>query len=48
VDVAIGVVVAPQGRLVRGLRFTIANGKITEIEVIGDGNGTDQVSSGPY
>jgi len=36
VDGAIGVVVAPQGRLVRALRFTIANGKITEIEVIGD------------
>jgi RNA polymerase sigma-70 factor (ECF subfamily) len=35
VDGAIGVVVAPQGRLVRALRFTIANGKITEIEVIG-------------
>jgi hypothetical protein len=28
--------VAPRGRLVRALRFTIANGKITEIEVIGD------------
>ena len=36
VDGAIGVVVAPQGRLVRALRFTIASGKITEIEVIGD------------
>ena len=36
VDGAIGVVVAPQGRLVRALRFTIANGKITEIEVIGN------------
>jgi RNA polymerase sigma factor (sigma-70 family) len=36
VDGAIGVVVAPQGRLVRALRFTITNGKITEIEVIGD------------
>src|SRR5918992_1960149 len=36
VDGAIGVVVAPRGRLVRALRFTIANGKITEIEVIGD------------
>jgi hypothetical protein len=36
VNGAIGVVVAPQGRLVRALRFTIANGKITEIEVIGD------------
>ena len=34
--VAIGVVVAPQGRLARALRFTIANGKITEIEVIGN------------
>lgn len=35
VDGAIGVVVAPQGRLVRALRFTIANGKISEIEVTG-------------
>jgi RNA polymerase sigma-70 factor (ECF subfamily) len=33
---AIGVVVAPRGRLVRALRFTIANGKIAEIEVIGN------------
>src|SRR5918999_1431824 len=36
VDGAIGIVVAPQGRLVRALRFTIANGKIAEIEVIGN------------
>jgi RNA polymerase sigma-70 factor (ECF subfamily) len=36
VNGAIGVVVAPQGRLVRALRFTIANGRITEIEVIGN------------
>jgi RNA polymerase sigma factor (sigma-70 family) len=36
VDGTIGVVVAPQGRLVRALRFTIANGKITELEVIGN------------
>ena len=36
VNGAIGVVVARQGRLVRALRFTIANGKITEIEVIGN------------
>jgi RNA polymerase sigma-70 factor (ECF subfamily) len=36
VDGAIGVVVAPHGRLVRALRFTIANGRITEIEVIGN------------
>ena len=28
--------VAPQGRLVRALRFTIANGRISEIEVIGN------------
>jgi hypothetical protein len=27
---------APHGRLVRALRFTIVNGKITEIEVIGN------------
>jgi len=32
----VGLVMAPQGRLFRALRFTIANGKITEIEVIGD------------
>ena len=36
VDGAVGIVVAPQGRLVRALRFTIANGKISEIEVIGN------------
>jgi len=36
VNGAIGVVVAPRGRLVRALRFTIANDKITEIEVIGN------------
>ena len=36
VNGAIGVVVAPQGRLVRALRFTIANGKITEIDIIGN------------
>jgi len=35
VDGTIGVVVAPLGRLVRALRFTIVNGKITEIDVIG-------------
>jgi RNA polymerase sigma-70 factor (ECF subfamily) len=35
VDGAVGVVVAPQGRLVRALRFTIANGQIAEIQVIG-------------
>ena len=36
VNGAIGVVMAPRGRLTRALTFTIANGKITEIEVIGD------------
>jgi RNA polymerase sigma factor (sigma-70 family) len=36
VNGAVGVVVAPRGRLVRALRFTIANGRITEIEVIGN------------
>ncbi|HVH68607.1 MAG TPA: sigma-70 family RNA polymerase sigma factor [Gemmatimonadales bacterium] len=36
VNGAIGVVMAPRGRLVRALRFTIANGKITQIEIIGD------------
>jgi RNA polymerase sigma factor (sigma-70 family) len=36
VDGAIGIVVAPRGRLMRALRFTIANGRITEIDVIGN------------
>jgi RNA polymerase sigma-70 factor (ECF subfamily) len=36
VDGAVGVVVAPLGRLVRALRFTIADGKITGIDVIGN------------
>jgi RNA polymerase sigma factor (sigma-70 family) len=36
VNGAIGVVRAPRGRLSRALTFKIANGKITEIEVIGD------------
>jgi RNA polymerase sigma-70 factor (ECF subfamily) len=36
VNGAIGVVMAQRGRLSRALTFTIANGKITEIEVIGD------------
>jgi RNA polymerase sigma-70 factor, ECF subfamily len=36
VNGAIGVVMAPRGRLSRALTFAIANGKITEIEVIGD------------
>ena len=36
VNGAIGVVVAPRGRLSRALTFKIANGKIAEIEVIGD------------
>jgi RNA polymerase sigma factor (sigma-70 family) len=36
VNGAIGVVVARRGKLVRALRFTIANGKIAEIEVIGN------------
>jgi RNA polymerase sigma factor (sigma-70 family) len=36
VDGAIGVVVAPQGQLVRVLRFTIVDGKIAGIEIIGN------------
>lgn len=36
VDGAMGMVFAPRGRLLRALRLTIANGKITEIEIIGD------------
>jgi RNA polymerase sigma-70 factor (ECF subfamily) len=36
VNGAIGLVMAPRGRLSRALTFTIANGKITAIEVIGN------------
>ncbi len=36
VNGAIGLVMAPRGQLSRALTFTIANGRITEIEVIGD------------
>jgi len=36
VNGAIGIVVAPKGRLVRALRFTIADGRITAIDVIGN------------
>jgi RNA polymerase sigma factor (sigma-70 family) len=36
VNGAIGVVMAPRGRLSRALTFTFANGKITAIEVIGN------------
>jgi RNA polymerase sigma-70 factor (ECF subfamily) len=36
VNGAVGLVMAPHGRLTRALTFTIANGRITRIEVIGD------------
>jgi RNA polymerase sigma-70 factor, ECF subfamily len=36
VNGAVGIVMAPRGRLFRVVRLTIANGKITEVEVIGD------------
>jgi RNA polymerase sigma-70 factor, ECF subfamily len=36
IDGAVGLVVAPKGRLFRVLRFTLANGKIAQIEVIGE------------
>ena len=36
VDGAVGLVVAPRGRLVRALRFTITDGRIAGIEIISD------------
>jgi len=33
---AVGLVIAPRGRLFRILRFTFAEGRISEINVIGD------------
>jgi hypothetical protein len=36
IDGAVGLVIAPKGRLFRVLRFTLDNGKIAQVEVIGD------------
>jgi RNA polymerase sigma factor (sigma-70 family) len=36
IDGAVGLVIAPGGRLFRALRFTLAHGKIARVEVIGD------------
>ena len=36
VNGAVGVIVAPRGRLLMVLRFSIANGKIIEIEAVAD------------
>ncbi|MEA2538878.1 MAG: hypothetical protein QOH35_244 [Acidobacteriaceae bacterium] len=36
VEGSVGLIVAPQGRLFRVLRFTFANGLIASMEVIGD------------
>jgi hypothetical protein len=36
VDGSVGVVIAPRGRLFRLLRFTLKNGKILKLEVVGD------------
>jgi RNA polymerase sigma-70 factor (ECF subfamily) len=36
IDGDAGIVVAPFGHLQRVLKFTIANGKITQVEIIGD------------
>jgi RNA polymerase sigma-70 factor (ECF subfamily) len=36
VDGSIGIVVAPHGKLSRVLRFTIANGKILQVDIIAE------------
>jgi RNA polymerase sigma-70 factor (ECF subfamily) len=36
VDGAVGIVIAPRGRLFRALKFTFAGGKIAQIDVVGD------------
>ena len=38
IDGSVGVVIAPRGHLFRVLRFTLKNGKIVEVEVVGDGD----------
>ncbi|MGA7418241.1 MAG: hypothetical protein WBW80_09625, partial [Acidimicrobiales bacterium] len=35
-DGVVGLVIAPRGRLIRALAFTVAGGRITEIDVIAD------------
>jgi RNA polymerase sigma factor (sigma-70 family) len=46
VDGAVGVVVAPRGRLFRVLRLTFANGRIAHLEVIGDPERLRQIEVG--
>jgi RNA polymerase sigma-70 factor (ECF subfamily) len=36
IDGAVGLIIAPRGRLFRALRFTLAHGKIAQVEVIGN------------
>ncbi|MFP2908742.1 hypothetical protein ACLESD_27575, partial [Pyxidicoccus sp. 3LFB2] len=36
VEGAVGLIVAPQGRLLRTLRFTLRDGKVVGIDVTGD------------
>ncbi len=36
VDGAVGIVIAPRGRLIRVLRFTFVDGRISQVEVTGD------------
>jgi RNA polymerase sigma-70 factor (ECF subfamily) len=36
IDGAVGLVMAPKGKLLRALRFTFENGRITHAEIIGD------------
>ena len=46
VNGAVGLIVAPGGRLARALSFTIEGGKITRVEVIGDPNRLNQLELG--
>lgn len=46
VDGAVGVVVAPRGRLFRVLRLTIRNGRIAHMEVVGDPERLRQIDVG--
>jgi RNA polymerase sigma factor (sigma-70 family) len=46
VDGKVGIVMAPKGRLTRVLTFTIADGLISEIDVIGDAQELDRMEIG--
>ena len=46
VNGSVGLILAPRGRLLRALSFTIEDGKIVEVEVIGEADRLNQLEVG--